>query len=249
MPVMRPLFLEFPEDEITYTTDGQWMVGAALLVAPVTNRGQTSVHVYLPAGSAQAPVGFWYDLETLQQLTAGSREVQAPLDKLPVFVRGGSIVPRKLRLRRSAKLMRHDPYTLVVAPGAGGGAEGLLYLDDEETLAHEVAGRFALRQLRFAGGVLSCSAAEPLLGPSVRAASVGTGTPQVTLASDFASISTVERLLLAGQTRAPTGATLRYTVGGESVTAQLPTTYDRGVVTVKKPDVLVTQDWTITLDF
>jgi alpha 1,3-glucosidase len=277
MPVMRPLFLEFPEDESTYAMDSQWMVGSALLVAPVTQRGQTSVHVYLPAGT-EAPL-HWYDLETLQALPATApgttTEVQAPLAKVPVFVRAGSIVPRKMRLRRSAKLMRHDPYTLVVAPsdggaGGAGSAEGLLYLDDEETLAHEVAGRFALRQLRFSEGVLSCSASSPLLGPSVRPSSIGTSTQQVTVAATvhpFVSVSTVERVLLAGQSRAPKGATLRYTrysagtgLAGEAQTqgaqaeeavVQLLTSYDPllQVVTVKKPDVLATQDWTLTLHY
>ena len=49
MPVMRPMFLEFPEDSRTFAMDAQWMLGEALLVAPVVAEGQSSVHVYLPA--------------------------------------------------------------------------------------------------------------------------------------------------------------------------------------------------------
>ncbi len=46
---MRPMFLEFPEDARTFAMDAQWMLGEALLVAPVVAEGQSSVHVYLPA--------------------------------------------------------------------------------------------------------------------------------------------------------------------------------------------------------
>ena len=49
LPVMRPMFLEFPEDSSTFAMDHQWMLGSALLVAPVTNERQTSVQVYLPS--------------------------------------------------------------------------------------------------------------------------------------------------------------------------------------------------------
>lgn len=57
----------------------------------------------------------WYDIDTYQSY-AGSQNtyVNAPLDKIPVFQRGGSIVPRKMRVRRSSSLMASDPFTLII---------------------------------------------------------------------------------------------------------------------------------------
>ena len=63
--------------------------------------------------------------------------VDSDIDKIPVYQRGGSIIPRKLRLRRSSHLMMNDPYTLYVALGNDLKAEGALYMDDETTFDHE----------------------------------------------------------------------------------------------------------------
>lgn len=53
--------------------------------------------------------------------------------QIPVFQRGGSIIPRKDRVRRASTLMREDPYTLVVALDTDRKAQGTLYIDDEHT--------------------------------------------------------------------------------------------------------------------
>ena len=68
-------------------------------------------------------------------LTRVHDAIAAPLEFSPVFQRGGSIVPRKNRVRRSSKLMVHDPYTLTVALDALSRASGELYVDDEHTFA------------------------------------------------------------------------------------------------------------------
>jgi len=96
-----------------------------------------------------------YCLTTLKRyapvsvLGEGRVRVDAPLSFIPVYVRGGSIIPRKLRLRRSSKLMFYDPLTLIVVLDTNNEAEGVLYMDDETTLDHEVsnncvAGRWVL---------------------------------------------------------------------------------------------------------
>ena len=64
------------------------MLGSALLVAPVTEQGATSRSVYLPAGSD------WYDFWTNRRLAGGQNvTAEAPIDRIPVFVRAGSILP------------------------------------------------------------------------------------------------------------------------------------------------------------
>ena len=73
MPVMRPLWVEFPSDQSTFETEDAWMVGSDLLVKPVTSAGQSSVSVVLPG------VEPWYDAATHEAIAAGRRTVDAPL--------------------------------------------------------------------------------------------------------------------------------------------------------------------------
>ena len=93
LPVMRPLFVEFPEREETFAVDDQWLVGSSLLVKPVTDPGATSVDVYFPPVKdtcTQALIP-WFDLETLQPVSTQSivQRVQADLAKIPVFIKPG----------------------------------------------------------------------------------------------------------------------------------------------------------------
>lgn len=103
MPIMRPLWVQYPLDPKTFDMDDQWMVGSDILVKPVTTEGTTSIAVYFPAvaGWAGASQGEgraerWYDVDTMIAVAGlgAYRTVQAPLEKIPVFQRGGSIVPR-----------------------------------------------------------------------------------------------------------------------------------------------------------
>ena len=123
--------------------------------------------------------------------------------------------------------MFFDPYSLLVAPGATGVASGELYLDDEATLAHERDGAWQLRRFDFSKGVLSCSSmARGRLG--------------------FDSSNTLERVEIAGQKKAPSSARLE-TGEGQGRTLDFFWDQDRGVVTIKKPDVRVVDDWRIVL--
>jgi len=84
--------------------------GDALLVHPVVESGVTSVRVYFPGLNTQ-----WYDIDTYQvHYGAGYETVDVTIDKIPVFQRGGSIVPKKERARRSSSQMANDPYTIIV---------------------------------------------------------------------------------------------------------------------------------------
>ena len=82
MPVMRPLLLEFPEDEKCWEVDDQFMFGPKLLVAPVLEQHATDRSVYLPADTE------WIDAWTGAR-ESGGREVvtNAPLGRIPVFLR------------------------------------------------------------------------------------------------------------------------------------------------------------------
>ena len=82
LPVMRAMFLEFPEDEKCWEIRDQYFFGGSILVAPVCHKGAKSREVYLPAGCD------WINAFTGQQYSGGSTiEEAAPLDAIPVYYR------------------------------------------------------------------------------------------------------------------------------------------------------------------
>jgi alpha-D-xyloside xylohydrolase len=89
VPLMRHTALEFPLEPNAATLDDQYMLGPSLLVAPVVGEGKRSRDVYFPAGR-------WYALEQDGVAVEGGRfhDVKAPLERMPVFVRQGAIIPR-----------------------------------------------------------------------------------------------------------------------------------------------------------
>ncbi|KAI5290699.1 hypothetical protein KEM54_000708 [Ascosphaera aggregata] len=129
-PLVRPQFFVHPTDEAGFVVDDQFYVGSCgLLVKPVTTEGATSADIYIADGER------YYDYfdYTVYEGAGKHHTVDAPLEKVPVLMQGGHIIPRKDRPRRSSGLMRYDPYTLVIVLDKNGKAEGTLYEDDGET--------------------------------------------------------------------------------------------------------------------
>lgn len=86
MPVIRAMVLAFPQDRLAWKFDQQYMLGPALLVAPVVNPGGM-VRYYLPAGN-------WFALHQQKWVQGGGLfEEKMPLDQIPIFAREGSILP------------------------------------------------------------------------------------------------------------------------------------------------------------
>jgi alpha-D-xyloside xylohydrolase len=81
LPVVRAFGLQFPE--LNQHPEDQYLLGDSLLVAPVETAGATSRTVVLPPGN-------WFDFDTGAQLT--TTNVDAPLTKLPLFIREGALV-------------------------------------------------------------------------------------------------------------------------------------------------------------
>ncbi|KAE9553720.1 hypothetical protein FO519_003075 [Halicephalobus sp. NKZ332] len=131
--VMRPLWAEFSEDENSYDEERQFLVGNGLLVRPVTEPDVEKVSLYLP-GKRQV----WYEWETHKtRPSPGAVYVETPLDSVPLFQRGGTIIPTRLRPRRSSALMKNDPLTLYIASDLKDFANGTIYLDDGESFEYE----------------------------------------------------------------------------------------------------------------
>src|SRR3954466_14960253 len=98
---MRPLVMDFREDERAQNVGDQFMFGPAFLVNPVTEPEASSRQVYLPKHR-------WYDFWT-GKVSEGGRLVNAitPLEQMPGYVKAGSIfplAPRKGGLRRSRQI-------------------------------------------------------------------------------------------------------------------------------------------------
>ena len=85
LPAMRALFLQFPDDEAAWEIDDEFLLGADLLVAPVTEAGVTGRRVYLPAGAQ------WVEIHSGRRVDGGQTIVaDAPYEYIPVFVREGA---------------------------------------------------------------------------------------------------------------------------------------------------------------
>jgi alpha-D-xyloside xylohydrolase len=79
---MRPLFYDFPEDELSYTIEDQYMFGPDIMVAPVLEAKASSRRVYLPPGSE------WVDALTGKTYRGGQTiDYKVDIENIPVFTR------------------------------------------------------------------------------------------------------------------------------------------------------------------
>jgi len=116
-PVMRPMFMEFPEDPTTHTLDRQYMLGPDLLVAPVLQAGG-EVTFYLPA------VGAWTHAQTGERLEGGRWHTKSfGYQEAAVYVRPGAVVPVGAVDDRPDYDWAADVTLRVYEPGAAGVAE------------------------------------------------------------------------------------------------------------------------------
>jgi alpha-glucosidase (family GH31 glycosyl hydrolase) len=121
MPVMRAVWLHYPDDRVAVARGDQFLWGRDVLVAPVVEQGATSRQVYLPRGA-------WFDFWTSERLEGG-REItrKVDLETTPLYVRAGSILPLGPVKQYTGENV-DQPFTLSIYPGAD--ASFLLYEDD-----------------------------------------------------------------------------------------------------------------------
>jgi alpha-glucosidase (family GH31 glycosyl hydrolase) len=137
-PLMRPLLLEAPDDPMVVDMAAEYLWGPSLLVAPVTRGGARRWPVYLPRGR-------WYDYWT-QTDYAGEQwiEVDAPLERMPLLVRGGAIIP--LGPSRQYLANTAETLSLLIYPDESSSSSFTLYEDDGTSRAYE-DGAYALTQI------------------------------------------------------------------------------------------------------
>ena len=121
LPLMRALWLHYPDDATARGVGTEFLWGRDLLVAPVFTKGATSRELYLPAGE-------WYDWWTNEKASGGRRITRAvDLATMPIYVRAGAIIPVD-PIRQYTSQPVTEPTTLKIYPGADG--EFTLYEDD-----------------------------------------------------------------------------------------------------------------------
>jgi alpha-glucosidase (family GH31 glycosyl hydrolase) len=121
MPIMRALWLHFPDDPKAVGCEDQYLWGKSVLVAPVVEKGATTRRVYLPNSE-------WYDFWTGERLQGG-REISrgVDLETTPLYVRAGSILPMG-PVKQFVDEKVDEPLSVTIYPGAD--ASFLLYEDD-----------------------------------------------------------------------------------------------------------------------
>jgi alpha-glucosidase len=128
VPLMRPMFMEFPTEEALALNGEEYMFGSGLLVAP-------KAWPFLQPYDVVLPKGDWFNYWTGEKLVGGRTfQVDPPLDTLPVYVRAGTILPQQ-PVVHSVDETPKGPFELRVYPGPN--CAGDLYMDDGDTFAYQ----------------------------------------------------------------------------------------------------------------
>lgn len=150
--MMRPLVYDFPEDVRAAGITGQYMFGPSLMVCPVTmpicyqkdsapvNDPEKHIKVYLPAGTV------WYDFYTNEKYNGGQEiAVEVCIDRIPLFVRAGAIIPTTEPEESTARMEGKD-ICLLVYVGADGRFD--LYEDAGDGYGYE-QGEYCITSVSF----------------------------------------------------------------------------------------------------
>jgi alpha-glucosidase len=128
IPLMRPVWLDYPKDEAGYGDDRDFLFGPDLFVAPVTTEMTDAEEIHLPPGN-------WYDFWSTEKHSSKDQiSLHPALDELPLYVRAGTILPME-PLVQSTSEKPDGPLEVRVYPGSD--CHGYLYQDDGHTFQYE----------------------------------------------------------------------------------------------------------------
>jgi len=143
-PILRPLLLEYPADETTYTADDEFLLGDALLVAPITRPGIEHRHVYLPEGT-------WFHYFSGERFDGPAHMLaHAPLGEPALYVKANTAIAMGPDASHTGERTT-DLLTLLLYPVPGTG---------ESTLYEDAGNGFGYREGEYARRRISCEVSE-----------------------------------------------------------------------------------------
>ncbi|XP_053141818.1 neutral alpha-glucosidase C isoform X2 [Hemicordylus capensis] len=221
-PVMRPVWVEFPEVLETFGIEDEYMLGNALLVCPVTEPKATTVSVFLPG-----PCEIWYDFRNFRCLASqGVLKIPVTLNNIPALQRGGTLIPLKTSVGKSTEWMTDVSYELRAALDHKESATGELYLDDGHSFQYLNQKQFLLRKFTFHQNVFSSRCADEN--------------------GQFHTKCVVERIVILGFKKQPSSVTVSIGDGKDKIVAFA---YDAksSVLTLQKLSLNIGIDWELQI--
>ena len=139
IPIIKPIwFWDQSELALTEFADIEYFFGNGILVRPVLNEIEdrnNKINIFLPENNR------WYDFYDLKEIDKNKKnkkiEYDINNDKIGAFIKGGEIITKKMRLRRSIQKMKNDPLTIIIALNLENKSDGIIYFDDEESLEYQ----------------------------------------------------------------------------------------------------------------
>jgi len=149
LPMVRALFVDFPDDPGSWLVDDEYLFGSDILVAPLFHENATGRDVYLPPGT-------WIDYQTGKAWDGGWQHIEAGPMPVVMLVRDGAVLPQ-IQLAQSTLQMDWSKLDLVIFAKNASAAKGLVCLPSDNVL-HELVlnrngGGFKLVSDPFAGKV------------------------------------------------------------------------------------------------
>ena len=139
MPIIKPIwFWDQSELALTEFADIEYFFGNGILVRPVLDEVEDRkniISIFLPENER------WYDFYDLNEIDSDKKNKKIDYninnEKIGAFIKGGEIITKKMRLRRSVQKMKNDPLTIIIALDLENKSSGIIYFDDEESLDYQ----------------------------------------------------------------------------------------------------------------
>lgn len=144
-PVVAPMWFYYPEVEEFHDVRFQAVVGGRLMPCPVVTKDATSVHVVKPPGR-------WFNWETGEEFKE-TADVSAPLETIPVFMKGGTVVATYENAMGTVKQTMDQNIILHIALDENYTASGDLFFDDGKSFEY-LSGKFIVENVKYADGIL-----------------------------------------------------------------------------------------------
>jgi alpha-glucosidase len=138
LPMMRPVFLEYPKDINAYDLHEQFLLGENIMVCPIVRPRIKKKMIYLPEGK-------WYDYWTNEVYNSGYHVIDVNIDNIPVFVKSGSAI-LKNKLLQSTNELEKEPVEIQIYGDEN--FEKTFYLDDGKTNQYKF-GKYSLIKLKY----------------------------------------------------------------------------------------------------